>query len=99
MVTFMGHASPTVPDLNIGFATSPTSQLSNKGQYPFMYFNGCGVGNVFYRYETLATDWLMAADRGAIGVLSNSFWSYSTTSGRYLDALYKALFTEEANPR
>lgn len=96
MITFMGHASPTVPDLNIGFATSPTSQLSNKGQYPFMYFNGCGVGNVFYRYETLATDWLMAADRGAIGVLSNSFWSYSTTSGRYLDALYKALFTEEA---
>ncbi|WP_373331083.1 putative type IX secretion system sortase PorU2 [Salmonirosea aquatica] len=95
MITFMGHASPTVPDLNIGFASSPTSQLSNKGQYPFMYFNGCGVGNVFYRYETLATDWLMAPDRGAIGVLSNSFWSYAPTSGRYLNALYKALFTEE----
>jgi len=94
MITFMGHASPTVPDLNIGFATAPTSRLSNKGKYPFMYFNGCGVGNVFYRYETLATDWLMATDRGAIGILSNSFWSYSTISGRYLGALYKALFTE-----
>ncbi|GHB73976.1 hypothetical protein GCM10007390_30280 [Persicitalea jodogahamensis] len=96
MITFMGHASPTVPDLNIGFASSPASQLSNKGKYPFMYFNGCGVGNVFYRYETLATDWLMAADKGAIGVLSNSYWSYAPTSGKYLEKLYRALFTQEA---
>lgn len=95
MVTFMGHASPTVPDLNIGFASSPTSGLNNKGRYPFMYFNGCGVGNVFYRYETLATDWLMAADKGAIGVLSNSYWSYAPTSAKYLEKLYRALFTEQ----
>ncbi|TDB65796.1 putative type IX secretion system sortase PorU2 [Arundinibacter roseus] len=95
LVTFMGHASPTVPDLNIGFATSAGSQLSNAGKYPFMYFNGCGVGNVFYRYETLATDWLLAANKGAIGVLSNSYWSYAPTSARYLAALYKTLFAEE----
>lgn len=95
MITFMGHASPTVPDLNIGFASSPASQLNNKGKYPFMYFNGCGVGNVFFRYETLATDWLMAPDKGAIGVLSNSYWSYAPTSGKYLEKFYRALFTEE----
>ncbi len=95
MITFMGHASPTVPDLNIGFASAPTAGLNNKGKYPFMYFNGCGVGNVFFRYETLATDWLMAPDKGAIGVLSNSYWSYAPTSGKYLEKLYRALFTEE----
>ncbi|GAB2768570.1 hypothetical protein GCM10027275_08970 [Rhabdobacter roseus] len=96
MITFMGHASPTVPDLNIGYASAPGSQLNNKGKYPFMYFNGCGVGNVFYRYETLAADWLFSANKGAIGVLSNSFWSYSSTSGAYLNAFYKALFGDEA---
>uniref|UniRef100_UPI00359451A9 putative type IX secretion system sortase PorU2 n=1 Tax=Persicitalea sp. TaxID=3100273 RepID=UPI00359451A9 len=96
LVTFIGHASPTVPDLNIGFASSPASQVNNKGKYPFMYFNGCGVGNVFFRYETLATDWLMATDKGAIGGLSNSYWSYAPTSAKYLTKLYQALFVEDA---
>ncbi|AEI49849.1 putative type IX secretion system sortase PorU2 [Runella slithyformis] len=96
MITFMGHASPTVPDVNIGYASDPTVQLSNKGNYPFMYFNGCGVGNVFYRYATLAADWLLTPDKGAIGVLSNSFWSYPTVSGKYLTSLYTALFDREA---
>lgn len=95
MITFMGHASPTVPDVNIGYASDPTVQLSNKGNYPFMYFNGCGVGNVFYRYATLAADWLLTPDKGAIGVLSNSFWSYPTVSGKYLTSLYTALFDRE----
>ncbi len=96
MVTFMGHASPTVPDLNIGYASDPTTQLANKGRYPFMYFNGCGVGNVFYRYETLAADWLLTPEKGSIGVLSNSFWSYPSISAHYLKELYSAIFDQEA---
>ncbi len=95
LITFMGHASPTVPDLNIGYVSSPASQLSNKGKYPFMYFNGCGVGNVFYQYETLASDWLLTPDKGAIGVLSNSYWSYASISAHYLTALYSAMFGQE----
>ncbi len=95
MITFMGHASPTIPDVNIGYASDPAVQLSNKGKYPFMYFNGCGVGNVFYRYETLAADWLLTPGKGAIGVLSNSFWSYPTISAKYLTLLYKTMFGQE----
>ncbi len=96
MITFMGHASPTLPDVNIGYASDPATQLANKGRYPFMYFNGCGVGNVFYRYETLAADWLLTPEKGSIGVLSNSFWSYPSISAHYLNELYSAMFDQEA---
>lgn len=94
MITFLGHASPTVPDLNIGFVSSPTAKIANKKQYPFMFFNGCGVGNVFYRYETLSTDWLLTPDKGSVGILANSFWSYTGVSNKYLEVLYKTMFND-----
>ena len=76
MITFFGHSSSTATDLNIGFASSSNNKLQNKIKYPLMYFNGCGVGNVFNRYDLLTTDWLITPGKGAIAVFANSFWSY-----------------------
>ena len=60
-----------------------------------MYFNGCGVGNVFYRYDPLTTDWLLTPDKGAIAVFANSFWSYQLSTEIFLEEFYKKLFKDD----
>lgn len=95
MFSFIGHASPTTPDFNIGFASNTQLNFKNQTKYPLMYFNGCGVGNIFYRYETLSTDWLITPNKGAIAILANSFWSYVIPSEKYLQILYKNLFQKK----
>lgn len=41
LVTFLGHGSTSVTDIDIG---KPES-YENSGRYPIFYFNGCQVGN------------------------------------------------------
>ncbi|MDP5122001.1 MAG: C25 family cysteine peptidase, partial [Spirosomaceae bacterium] len=96
MITFTGHGSANEIDLNIGYCSPPQNGFSNKGKYPVMFFNGCGVGNIFYRYNALSTDWLLTPDKGAIVVFANSFWSYAYPTQRYLDVLYEKLFVDSA---
>jgi hypothetical protein len=97
MITFVGHGSANEIDLNIGYCSPPENGFSNKGKYPIMFFNGCGVGNIFYRYNTLSTDWLLTPEKGAIAVFANSFWSYAYPTQRYLDVLYEKLFTDSSS--
>ncbi len=92
LLTFAGHGSPTVIDLNFGYASDPKNNFKNKGRYPLMFFNGCGVGNIFYRYQTLTTDWLLTPDKGSIAILANSFWSYVSSTEEYLHQLYEVSF-------
>ena len=94
VITFFGHASPTVTDLNIGYASQADNGLANATRYPLMYFNGCGVGNIFFRYNTLTTDWLLTPNRGSIAVLANSYWSFLESSRTHLQQLYSLLFAE-----
>ncbi len=94
MITFAGHGSPTVIDLNFGYVSDPKYNFKNKGKYPLMFFNGCGVGNIFYRYQTLSTDWLVTPDKGSIVILANSFWSYVSSTQTYLQTLYKKSFED-----
>ncbi|AWV99207.1 putative type IX secretion system sortase PorU2 [Arcticibacterium luteifluviistationis] len=94
MITFAGHGSANVIDLNIGYCSDLSRNFDNKGKYPLMFFNGCGVGNVFYRYDPLTTDWLLTPNKGAIAVFANSFWSYLLPTQLYLNRLYEKLFVE-----
>lgn len=105
LITYFGHGSTTVTDLDMGYATDEARAYSNSLRYPMMYFNGCGVGNIFSgrfnpaantsdRYS-LSMDWLLAARRGAIVVVANSFESFVSPSEDYLSQLYHDMF---ANP-
>ncbi|MCP9770144.1 T9SS C-terminal target domain-containing protein [Lacihabitans sp. LS3-19] len=95
MLTFVGHGSPTIIDLNFGFCSDPKRNIANKNKYPMMFFNGCGVGNIFYRYSTMSTDWINTADKGSVAILANSYWSYLYPTSLYLQTLYKAMFVDE----
>jgi Peptidase family C25/Secretion system C-terminal sorting domain len=93
-ISYAGHGSASTLDLDFGFCSPPQNGFQNKGKYPLMFFNGCGVGNIFFRYNTLSTDWLLTPNKGAIAVLANSFWSYATPTQAYLKALYQQLFDD-----
>ncbi len=97
LVTFFGHASPTVTDLNIGFASTAGNGLNNQGKYPMMYFNGCAVGNVFFRYNTITTDWLLAPNKGAVVVMAHSYWSFLASTNQHLQALYQTLYNNKSS--
>jgi hypothetical protein len=46
-VSYFGHGNPHYTDYNIGFMSDNRRGYANEGKYPVMYFNGCGVGNIF----------------------------------------------------
>ncbi len=96
LVTFFGHGSQTVTDLDIGYASDVSRGYANRNKYPLMYFNGCGVGNIFtgYQVHILSDDWLVADNRGAIAIVANSYDSYVSTSAKHIRNFYEALFEQ-----
>ena len=92
LITFFGHAGPSITDMNFGFATPVENGFRNTN-YPLMVFNGCGVGEIFSKYNTLSTDWLLAPQKGAGLVLAHSYYSYEQSTAWYLSRLYTMMFT------
>lgn len=78
IVSFLGHASLTILDLDIG----GIGNLENKNRYPFYYFSGCNVGNVTEDDPQnggviYSKDYICAANKGAIGWLAHSNFSFT----------------------
>lgn len=98
MVTYFGHGSQTVTDLDMGYISAPERGFSDSEKFSFMYFNGCGVGNIFatQTYFTLAEDWLLTPRKGAIAVMANTYFSYYSPTYNYLHGLYKGIFEDES---
>jgi len=106
LITYFGHGSISITDLNFGYVTDVNRGYNNASMYPMMYFNGCGVGNIFSARNDpnpgsverfpVTMDWILASKRGAIVIIANSFESYVEPSGKYLEQLYKYMFTDSA---
>ncbi|MCF0064441.1 C25 family cysteine peptidase [Dyadobacter chenwenxiniae] len=109
LITFFGHGSWYITDLDMGYITDAARSYNNLHKYPMMYFNGCGVGNIFANKFnqkpktanstdriTLSLDWLLAPNRGAIAIIANSYESYVSPSAAYLQRLYHFMFTDSA---
>ncbi|CAG5069960.1 hypothetical protein DYBT9623_02700 [Dyadobacter sp. CECT 9623] len=107
LITYFGHGSITVTDLDMGYITDVGRGYNNTHKYPMMYFNGCGVGNIFSaRFNTsptagdrypLSLDWLLAPKKGAVAIIANSFESFVSPSAKYLETLYRTMFTDPAS--
>lgn len=94
MISYFGHGSQSVTDFDFGYASDLSRGYSNPNKYPLMYFNGCGVGNIFTSRSVhiLSDDWLLAKNKGAIAVIANSDLSYITSSSKHIRELYKSFF-------
>lgn len=96
MVTFFGHGSPTILDIDIGFASDPTINYQNKGKYPVMLFNGCDYGSAFGTGYTQGEDWVMTPDKGAAAIMANSAIGVDVYLRRYSDAFYRMAFSDSS---
>lgn len=96
MLTFFGHGSPTVIDIEIGFASDPTLGYANKGKYPVMLFNGCDYGSAFTPAYTQGEDWVITPEKGAIAVMANSSIGVDVYLRRYSDAFYRYAFSDSS---
>lgn len=76
LLTFFGHSSLSISDLDIGLASDDVLGYRNKGHYPLLFVNGCAMGNFFFGAPTLATDWVLTPDRGAIAAIAHSHLGY-----------------------
>ncbi|MCE7067277.1 C25 family cysteine peptidase [Dyadobacter sp. CY326] len=107
LLTYFGHGSAVVTDLDFGYATDAPRAYNNLHKYPVMYFNGCGVGNVFAaRFNPkpknpkgndripLSLDWLLAPNMGAVAIIANSLESIVTPAAKYLERFYYYTFKD-----
>ncbi len=93
LVTFFGHSSPRVTDIEVGKVSNDVLGYRNKGKYPMILVNGCEAGNIFASDEiTVGEDWLLTPDRGAILFMAHSATGYSLPLQRYAYWFYEKAF-------
>ncbi|WP_075352479.1 putative type IX secretion system sortase PorU2 [Algoriphagus marinus] len=94
MVTFFGHGSPTIIDIEIGFASDPTLNYQNRSKYPVMLFNGCDYGSAFGSAYSQGEDWVITPQKGAAAVIANSAIGVDVYLRRYSEIFYQTAFAD-----
>src|SRR5215217_7415937 len=77
LITFFGHSSPSVSDIDIGLVSNPVFGYNNLGKYPMIYLNGCFAGNPFNNTNSFGEDWLLTPRKGAILFMAHSNFGFS----------------------
>lgn len=88
LITFFGHASPTLLDFQLGFVTDPVQGYHNKGRYPTMLMNGCQVGDFNQNTTLFGEDWVVAPDRGALAFIGHSGYGFIGLLKKYTQLFY-----------
>lgn len=89
LITFFGHASPTLLDFQLGNATDPVQGYRNKGKYPTLLMNGCQVGDFNLAATLFGEDWIVAKDKGAIGFIGHSGYGFVPNLRKYTQLFYE----------
>ena len=96
LITFYGHSSPTIIDIEIGYASNDALGYRNKGKYPMILVNGCNAGSIFGTTYTFGEDWMITPDRGAVGFIAHSALGYVGPLKRYSDTFYATAYADTA---
>jgi hypothetical protein len=94
MITFFGHAAPSITDIEIGFASDATLNYRNNGKYPLLFLNGCDAGNAFGSSYTFGEDWVITGQKGAAGFLAHAHIGVDLYLRRYSESFYTAAFSD-----
>ena len=97
MVSFFGHSSYTTLDYNPGFVTNPELGYNNT-RCPVLFYNGCAYNNYFREIKTQSADWILAPNKGAIGILGQSYYGYESSLNKHAQKLYETIFYSDEEP-
>ena len=92
LITFFGHSSTQVTDIEIGKVTDVTLGYDNAGRYPLILVNGCNAGNIFFSSIGFGEDWILAPNKGAVGFLAHTDAGFAGNLKRYSDIFYDLAF-------
>ncbi|MCC9136285.1 C25 family cysteine peptidase [Pontibacter silvestris] len=93
LITFFGHSSTSITDLDIGFVSRDVNGYKNKGKYPVMLLNGCNIGNAFIPNSvSFGEDWVITPNRGAIAFIASTDYGYPSYLHLYTSNFYTASF-------
>ena len=98
LITFLGHGSAAVTDIDIG----DTMEYNNAGKYPIFYFNGCSIGNPCLgppdKNIKLSGESFMKVRRaGAIAFIAQSGLSELFRVDQQIQSLYESVFFNNYN--
>ncbi|RYY12947.1 MAG: hypothetical protein EOO36_16660, partial [Cytophagaceae bacterium] len=94
VIQYFGHGSPSEFNLEIGNINDPATNYHNAGRYPVMMYNGCSAGDCFFTPNTIGPSWLLASQKGSVGMLAQSCESYAYLLDPAQDLMYKLLFND-----
>jgi hypothetical protein len=94
MMTFFGHSSAEINDVDIGFVSNPVYGYKNTGKYPMLLVNGCASANIYANYS-FAEDWINTPNLGAINVLGHTDIGYANNLNQYSTYFYQFQFNDE----
>ena len=95
LVTFLGHGSTSVTDIDIG----DPNLYDNKNKYPIFYFNGCQIGNpcIPGQRNTLSEKIFRGVNKGGVAFVGQSDLSELYTVSDQMNAVYKVFFDTTPN--
>jgi len=94
LMTFFGHSSAEINDIDIGFVSNPIYGYKNTGKYPMLLVNGCTSANIYTNYS-FAEDWINTPNLGAINVLGHTDVGYANNLNQYSTYFYEFQFNDE----
>ncbi len=87
LISFFGHSAASTLDFDLG----DPADYDNKGRYPLMYAIGCHTNRMFESTSTLAEDWVLIPDKGAIIFLGATFETTLSNLSSYAKFMYTNL--------
>lgn len=91
LLTYFGHSSAT----SLGFNLELPENYTNINKYPIFNMMGCDVGNIFglqasrlVSAETISEKYLLAKERGSIGMLAGTSLGYISSLDIYNTRFY-----------
>ncbi|MDF2454420.1 MAG: hypothetical protein K0R51_413 [Cytophagaceae bacterium] len=92
-ITFFGHSSPSVIDLDIGNVSNTVYGYDNKGKYPLLFMNGCQSAEFFIQ-GSIPEDWTMTPELGSLMTLGHGDIGYPQYMQKYTELFYKFNFRD-----